>query len=242
MKVSKPQVFQFKQFEVDQANCGMKINTDGVLLGALIKPDYHQTILDIGTGTGVIALMLAQRFPATKVDAVEIDGHAAETASANFRNSPFADRLRLYAGSFQDYLRKGLPVKYDLIVSNPPFFLNSIKNADLRKQTARHTDHNFFSDLMGLAADSLSANGVLSLILPLATVQVAAVNASEAGLFLLNEIELSSFPSTAPHRKIVTFGLSSNKEISTGSFAIYEREKQYSEQYKEALKDFFTIF
>ncbi|RXF68824.1 tRNA1(Val) (adenine(37)-N6)-methyltransferase [Arcticibacter tournemirensis] len=242
MKVSKPQVFQFKQFEVDQTNCGMKINTDGVLLGALLKPDYPETILDIGTGTGVIALMLAQRFPAAKVVAVEIDAHAAETASANFRSSPFADRLSLHAGSFQDYLRTGSPVKYDLIVSNPPFFLNSIKNANLRKQTARHTDHNFFSDLLSLTADSLNANGNLSLILPLATVQIAAVNAREAGLFLLNEIEVSSFPSSVPHRKIVTFGLSNSKEASTTSFAIYEREKRYSEQYKEALKDFFTIF
>ncbi|MGX5691135.1 tRNA1(Val) (adenine(37)-N6)-methyltransferase [Arcticibacter tournemirensis] len=242
MKVSKPQVFQFKQFEVDQANCGMKINTDGVLLGALIKPDYPETVLDIGTGTGVIALMLAQRFPAAKVDAVEIDAHAAETAFANFSSSPFAERLRLCAGSFQDYLRKDLPVKYDLIVSNPPFFLNSIKNADLRKQTARHTDHTFFTDLMELAAESLSANGALSLILPPATVQVAVFNAREAGLFLLNELDISSFPSMAPHRKIVTFGRSSNTAFSTGSFAIYECEKHYSQQYRETLKDFFTIF
>src|ERR1022692_733889 len=96
-------MFQFKQFSVDQSGCAMKINTDGVLLGAIADGDKSVSILDIGTGTGVIALMLAQRFTNAKIDAVEIDTDAAKTAEINFKGSPFADRLTVYASDFENY-------------------------------------------------------------------------------------------------------------------------------------------
>src|SRR5690606_20167135 len=113
-------IFRFKQFSVDQSGCGMKINTDGVLLGALATVPGPERILDIGAGTGVISLMLAQRFPQSKVDAVEIDPSAAEAARGNFVSSPFADRLCLIEGSFQDYSTQPEAPAYNMIVSNPP--------------------------------------------------------------------------------------------------------------------------
>src|ERR1700743_597427 len=118
-------VFHFKQFAVDQTGCAMKINTDGVLLGALTEADKPETILDIGTGTGVIALMLAQRFTDAKIDTVEIDIDTAQTAERNFKASPFADRLTVYALGFESYFEKYPEKKYDLIVSNPPFYIDS---------------------------------------------------------------------------------------------------------------------
>src|SRR5437879_3258817 len=113
-------MFRFKQFNVDQSGCAMKINTDGVLLGALAEADQPENILDIGTGTGVIALMTAQRFENARIDAVEIDQSAAETARRNFSNSPFAERMNLYSMGFEQFFESNPDKKYDLIVSNPP--------------------------------------------------------------------------------------------------------------------------
>src|SRR4051812_29048264 len=110
-------MFQFKQFAVDQSNCAMKINTDGVLLGALANADKPEQILDIGTGTGVIALMLAQRFSNAQIDAVEIDLDAAATAQRNFKASAFADRLYTYGSSFEDFFNHHPEKRYDLIIS-----------------------------------------------------------------------------------------------------------------------------
>jgi tRNA1Val (adenine37-N6)-methyltransferase len=120
-------MFHFKQFGVDQSGCAMKINTDGVLLGVLAEANNPKTILDIGTGTGVIALMLAQRYNHAIINAVEIDPAAAQTASNNFKNSSFNKRITLFAQSFEDFFNEFSDRRYDLIVSNPPFFINSLK-------------------------------------------------------------------------------------------------------------------
>src|SRR6185312_5079329 len=141
-------MFQFKQFSVDQSGCAMKINTDGVLLGAFAGADDPVKILDIGTGTGVIALMLAQKFIDAKIDAVEIDENAAQTAAVNFKNSPFADRLTLYHLGFERYFDQFPERKYDLIVSNPPFYINSLRSPGVKKTLAKHTDNDFFERLI----------------------------------------------------------------------------------------------
>jgi tRNA1Val (adenine37-N6)-methyltransferase len=165
-------MFRFKQFNVDQTGCAMKINTDGVLLGALAEADQPKTILDIGAGTGVIALMLAQRFADAKIDAVEIDETAAATAGRNFAGSPFADRLYLYADSFENHLDKHPDRKYDLIVSNPPFYINSLGSPGARKSLAKHTDKQFFETLIETVAKHLAPIGNFWLILPLETAQL----------------------------------------------------------------------
>ncbi len=126
-------MFQFKQFSVDQTGCAMKINADGVLLGAMADANKPAKILDIGTGTGVIALMLAQRYTDAKIDAIEIDADAAQTAKRNFTASAFADRLSVYASGFESYFEQFPKRKYDLIVSNPPFYIDSLKSPVLKK-------------------------------------------------------------------------------------------------------------
>src|SRR5690606_20061913 len=121
-------LFRFKKFEINQHGSTMKINTDGVLLGAMAHIDpTPRRILDIGTGTGVIALMLAQRFPTSTIDAVEIDEDAAQCALGNFQNSAFSSRLHLISGSFEEIKHADY---YDWIVSNPPFYTNSLHNPD----------------------------------------------------------------------------------------------------------------
>src|ERR1700723_2567929 len=126
----------------------MKINTDGVLLGAMAEAYAPKSILDIGTGTGVIALMLAQRYADATIDAVEIDKGAADTAGKNFLKSPFARSLQVFELGFEDYFHHYNDKKYDLIVSNPPFYVSSLKSPGAKKNLAKHTDIDFFEQLV----------------------------------------------------------------------------------------------
>ncbi|MDB5155633.1 MAG: methyltransferase protein [Mucilaginibacter sp.] len=233
-------MFRFKQFNVDQTGCAMKINTDGVLLGALADADNPENILDIGTGTGVIALMLAQRFPQAKIDAVEIDEIAADTARQNFANSKFNDRLKVYPLDFESYF-KLYDKKYDLIVSNPPFYINSLESPGAKKSLAKHADENFFENLIRQAKKQLTDDGTFWLILPLQTAQLVKVIAVEIGLNLRQAINVLSYPNSDPHREILVFSLDNKKELDNW-FVIYNEPKVYSQQYIDALKSFFTIF
>jgi tRNA1Val (adenine37-N6)-methyltransferase len=133
-------LFKFKKFEVEQSGCPMRINTDGVLLGVIAEHSAPSRILDIGTGTGVIALMLAQRYENAFVDAVEIDPSAANRASLNFNTSIYAARMAAHGIAIEDYT----PIdRYDLIVSNPPYFVNDLKSTEVRKGIARHAHEDF---------------------------------------------------------------------------------------------------
>src|SRR6476661_1775560 len=159
-------LFHFKQFVIDQEKCPMKINTDGVLLGALTNISNTKLICDIGTGTGVIALMLAQRNHDAIIDAVDIDYKAVDTASINFSNSLFHERLYAHHHSFTEYFEMHPDRQYDLIVSNPPFFLNSLKSPEAATNLAKHTNQDFFIDLLRIATMHLTEYGSLSIIVP----------------------------------------------------------------------------
>ena len=233
-------MFQFKQFSVDQSNCAMKINTDGVLLGALAEGE-PSFILDIGTGTGVIALMLAQRFGKARIDAVEIDEPAADTAERNFQNSPFVDRLSIYAVGFKDFFERHPSIQYDLIVSNPPFYINSLLSPTEKKQLAKHADQLFFEDMLTAVSKHLSAQGACWLILPLQTAELVKVIAASVGLHLNKVIYVKSFAAKEPHRKIMALSCV-QCFITEEQFVIYESEGVYTQQYTNTLKEFFTIF
>ncbi|WP_461451843.1 tRNA1(Val) (adenine(37)-N6)-methyltransferase [Mucilaginibacter sp.] len=234
-------IFQFKQFAVDQTGCAMKINTDGVLLGALADAESSQNILDIGTGTGVIALMLAQRFSSAKINGVEIDESAALTAEINFQNSPFANRLTMFQQDFQTYFSENLGKKYDLIVSNPPFYLNSLESPKANKTVAKHTDNNFFDVLIKGVSEHLTENGLCWLILPMTAAELVKGLALYNGLYLQEKITIHSFKDDMPHREILAFGMRAI-ETNNEEFVIYNKPKLYSEMYIAVLKDFFTIF
>lgn len=235
-------IFRFKQFSVDQSGCAMKINTDGVLLGALAQADDPQNILDIGTGTGVIALMLAQRFANAQIDAVEIDAQAAQTARGNFKSSPFSNRLTIYPESFESFFDAHHERKYDLIVSNPPFYVNSLESPKAKKTIAKHTDKYFFEVLIKYIAGHLTDNGVCWLILPLETSVLVKMIAEQVQLYPQKIITIHSFENSAPHREIVCFAQEDNKQQANEQFVIYDEPKVYSILYQDTLKDFFTIF
>ncbi len=219
----------------------MKVNTDGVLLGALVNAENPENILDIGTGTGVIALMLAQRFTNAHIDAVEIDGSAAQTATGNFNNSKFANRLTCYPEGFKSFLEYSSEKKYDLIVSNPPFHIHSLKSRAKNEALAKHADELFFEDLVNTISLHLTKYGLCCLILPLQTAVLVKDLIVKAHLYLHKIINLYSFEDSVPHREILFFGLQYTKLIEE-KFVIYNQPNIYSLQYREALKDFLTIF
>ncbi len=169
-------MFRFKQFTIHDDQCAMKVGTDGVLLGAWAAQNHspwlttHSSILDIGTGSGLIALMLAQRFPNAHILGIDIDADAVQQANENFAASPWSNRLHAEHISLQDMR---LPLSWEgkrganLIVSNPPFFQNSLKAPNAARSTARHTDTLSYTDLIAHSANLLAPNGILSLILPI---------------------------------------------------------------------------
>lgn len=231
-------IFKFKQFEVDQSGCAMKINTDGVLLAVLAESHLPKRILDIGTGTGVIALMLAQRFNEAQVGAVEIDETAAATAQRNFENSPFRDRLLASAVAIEQYRSSE---KFDLIVSNPPYFVNDLKNATEKKGLARHTDEVFFDQLIAKVALLLSEAGSFWFILPVKQAQLLVAKAEPHGLLLAKQIHLHSDEHKPEFRRIVCLNRTA-KEAKSEHFYIYESEKVYTQAYQKLLRDFFLAY
>lgn len=157
--------FEFKQFRVEQHNTALRVGTDGVLIGAWCAIKENCSVLDIGTGTGLITLMVAQR-GAQKVDAIEIDSGAFRDAEMNFLRSRWSDRLSVHHDDFRLWSQNHPDKSYDLIVSNPPFFVNSLKSGNLPSDLARHTDQLSFENLLDGVVRLLKSNGIFSLILP----------------------------------------------------------------------------
>ncbi|MBB5637514.1 tRNA1Val (adenine37-N6)-methyltransferase [Pedobacter cryoconitis] len=231
-------IFKFKQFEADQTGCAMKINTDGVILGAVAAHPSPVNILDIGTGTGVIAMMLAQRFHTARVNAVEIDESAALTASKNCLNSPFSDRTEVDHCSFEDFKSD---LKYELIVSNPPYFVNDLKNPEKRKEIARHAGEDFFESLLKKAAGMLTEDGLLWLILPVKQAEEVVVNAVLQKLFPSKIIHVYSDRTKASFRQIICLGFENHQPLQEHLY-IYEAQNLYTDQYKYLLRDFLLAF
>lgn len=234
-------IFRFKQFSVDQSGCAMKINTDGVLLGALAGEGQLSSILDIGTGTGVIALMLAQRFSSAHIDAVEIDTAAADTAHRNFEASPFSSRLKVHHQDFKTFFAGNPDKKYDLIVSNPPFYIDALTSPTQKINQAKHADRDFFSGLINGVSNHLTENGTCWLVLPVNTATFVENLLADYDLYLQKTIVIRSYADSEPHRLIMVIGRGVVPS-STAQFLIYDAPKVYSQQYVDTLKAFFIVF
>lgn len=207
--------FRFRQFEVMHDRCAMKVGTDGVLLGAWAELPTNRAnrffprLLDVGCGCGLIALMLAQRFPNSVVDAVEIDRDAAEQATENVERSPWSNRIRVWHGAFPPIIDQ-LPEafhSYDLVVSNPPFHREQIKSPKLSRAMARHCDSLSYADLIASIPLLLSPEGLFSVILPYDAGRELDELASEHELFLCRETAVHPLPNKPPKRLLKTFSL-----------------------------------
>ncbi len=234
--MSKP--FRFKEFSVEQDKCAMQIGTDGVLLGAWAAiPKNTFSILDIGAGTGVIALQMAQRSHAELIDAIEIEENAYEQCVENFENSPWNDRLFCYHASLEEFTEE-IDDTYDLIVSNPPFYDENFTSAEATRNTARFTEALPFSELIKNAAKLLSVKGVFCLIIPHKNQKEVLQLAKEAG-FYLQKITLVQGNTNAPvKRNLLQFGFTEVTLVKT--HLIIEKERhEYTQEYQDLVKAFY---
>jgi tRNA1Val (adenine37-N6)-methyltransferase len=226
--------FQFQQFRVYQDRCAMKISTDAVLLGSLAAAAAPNRILDIGTGTGVIALMLAQRFPDAQITAVETDEDAAAQAGENFTDSPFTHRLTLVPCRIQYFSSE---TKFDLIVSNPPFFPDHLKSKDSKRNRALHTDELSFEELVAKTTQLLSASGTFWVILPPRQMQELELICEKAGLYLNRRIRVRDSIQKPVYREIAAF--STKKSVTPESKIVLKDENMaYTEAYSSLLSGF----
>lgn len=249
-------VFRFKKFEVVNERSAMKVNTDGVLLGAAmtISPS-DRTMLDVGTGTGTIALMAAQRLSYAilnsssvilnevknpRIDAIDIDEASASEASANFINSPWNSILKAHHLPLEEFAASAETV-YDLIFSNPPYFEDSLTAPDERKSTARHTSDGLsYRDIFEFAKDRLSENGRVSLVLPADQEAALTRYARMCGLYLFRILRVRTVPRKAPSRIIAEFSRTRCAELSEELLTIQD-EGKYTQEYLSLTGDFYLF-
>lgn len=216
----------------------MKISTDAVMLGALADAVSPKAILDVGTGTGVIALMLAQRFADAKIQAVEIDSKAASQAMDNFRSNTFSGRMQLCEGRFQDFEPHQ---KYDLIVSNPPYFPDHLKSSDAQRNMALHTDELSFADLLEKVNLLLEESGQFWIILPPRQMQDFQEKAEKHGLFLGTKFTLKDKPGKRIQREICAFSREQN-EVEVIAIFIKNEDGTAHESYAGLVRGFLLGF
>ncbi|MEB2774934.1 methyltransferase [Algoriphagus sp. D3-2-R+10] len=230
--------FQFQQFRVNQDRCAMKISTDAVMLGGLAEATSPREILDVGTGTGVIALMLAQRFPEANIQGVEIDPLAASQALDNFRSNAFSERMQLWEGRFQDFETQK---KYDLIVSNPPYFPDHLKSPDLQRNLALHTDELSFQDLLEKVVQLLKEDGQFWIILPPRQMQDFQKQVEKHGLFLGTKFTLQDKPGKRVLRDICAFSRNQS-EVKVTEIFIKNEDGMPHDTYASLVSDFLLGF
>ena len=234
-------MFSFKQFNIEQDRCAMKVGTDGVLLGAwapLTNNPY--SILDVGAGTGLIALMLAQRSFAEQIDALEIDEEAYEQATDNFENSPWNDRLFCFHAGLDEFVEEPED-EYDLIVSNPPFYSEDYKTEDEQRDLARFTDAMPFVDLIEAADLLLSENGVFAVIIPYKEEAYFLAIAKENELYPFKMTRVKGTPTTETKRSLLAFSRIEQTPI-IDELIIEAARHQYTPEYIELTKDFYLKF
>jgi tRNA1Val (adenine37-N6)-methyltransferase len=217
----------------------MKVGTDGVLLGAWtpVKNEPH-SILDIGTGTGLVALMLAQRSFAEQIDALEIDDKAYEQAVDNFENSPWGDRLFCYHAGLDEFVEEPED-EYDLIVSNPPFYTDDYKSDNSQRDLARFADAMPFEDLIEAASMFLSEKGIFSVIIPFKEEEKFIALAEECELYPLKITRVKGTPTTETKRSLLAFGRTRSVNFPINELIIETARHQYTAEYIELTRDFY---
>ncbi len=228
--------FKFKQFTILQEKSAMKVGTDGVLLGAWADIGEAKAILDIGTGTGLIAIMLAQRSGAT-IDAVEIDSMSALQAKENVSSCSWAGRITVVNKSFQDFYAN-CSKRYDLIVSNPPYFIKSHKSPSAERSVARHTDELPYDDLLKGVVELLTQQGRFAGIFPYVEGNIFIAKAATHGLYCNKRVNVLGKKNGSIKRLLLEFGRS-KQPLTESSLAIRCDKEGYTPEYKELTEEFY---
>lgn len=236
-------VFRFKQFEIAQDQCAMKVGTDATILGAWAMITDAASILDIGTGTGVLALMVAQRNALAAITALEFDEAAYLQAKSNFENSSWKKRLKIIHSAVQHFQTNE---KFDVIISNPPFYSHDkhLSPAEVSRRRARSTETLTYDDLCRSVALLLKQNGSFQLIIPIESGNEFIEIAKEKGLFLYHKTTI--FPSVQKPAKRLLLGFSNVSEAYCEDQLVIRKEgsgnHDYSPEFVELLKDFLIVF
>lgn len=223
--------FRFKQFIVQQQHCAMKVGTDGCMLGAWAHGGAR--ILDVGTGTGLLALMMAQRFPLASITALDIDPMAVGQARQNVAASPFASRIHVCMADFSKDNQALPSTDYDAIICNPPFFADSLQCPDMQRTVARHTSALSYQQLMSHASQLLSKQGMLSVIVPFDCRSRMEEAAALSGLVLTRLCAVRTTERKPPRRYLLAFSPCSDTAPETSEIVIG------SPQFNELLRDFY---
>lgn len=231
--------FRFKQFTVHQEHSAMKVGTDGVLLGAWAHVGNAQSVLDIGTGTGIIALMLAQRSNA-QIHAVEIDEGAARQAQENIDKSPWPQRISVSHTSFQDFAQRA-NTTYDLIVSNPPYFIKSLPSPQLERTVARHNELLPHNELLEGINMLLSPNGRFAGIFPYVEGNVFVAKAAKYNLFCSKRLNVMGKEGGPIKRLLLEFTRSAGV-VEEATLAIRNSQREFTDHYMELTKEFYLAF
>lgn len=230
--------FLFQQFEVWHDRCAMKVGTDGVLLGAWVNVDDVQCVLDVGVGSGLISLMIAQRNPLAEILGIDVDAEAVRQAQENFRCSPFADRLKAEQMDFRTHALCGRGGEGLLIVCNPPFFTEDTQAPDAARAAARSNSSLPFVTLIRNAAELLGKQGRFAVIIPHTEVADFVLTASTFGLYLFRRCDVQTTPKKAPKRTLLEFG----KQTCFTQFetlCLHDAQGNLSQQYRDLTSDFY---
>ncbi|GAB3578643.1 tRNA1(Val) (adenine(37)-N6)-methyltransferase [Hymenobacter daeguensis] len=235
--------FQFQQFRIEQGDCAMKVSTDACLLGAAADLTGATRLLDIGTGTGLLALMAAQRHPTVEIEAVEIDAAAAAQAAANAAASPWVGRIHIYGKSLGEYAATQ-PSPFSHLICNPPFFRQSLRSPDAARTTARHeaADTLSFEALAAFAAAFLVPAGLLTVLLPPSEMLAFEAVAAVAGLYPATRLVVRHRPGSRPLRHIVGFGRgagTASESESELTIRTAADEGEYSAEFRALLAGFY---
>ena len=234
--MAKP--FQFKQFSVAQDRCEMKVGTDAVLLGAWSALDHMpNTILDIGSGTGILALIMAQRSTAELIDALEIDADAYEQCVHNFETSDWGDRLFCYHASLEEFVDE-IEDTYDLIISNPPFYKDNFKSKNEVRNKARFEDALPFKELLTSASKLLSVTGQLNVIIPFSEEINFISLAKNVDLYPIRILRVRGQEESPVKRSLISFTFQENK-IEVSELTIEITRHHYTQEYINLTKDFY---
>lgn len=232
------QPFRFKQFSIAHDKCAMKVNTDGVLLGAWTQVADARHILDIGTGTGVIALMLAQRTGEAKITAIDIDQDAYEQARDNALASPWVDRVSVLHTSLQDMTDAAL---FDLIVTNPPYFINDYISDDMQRNVARHSGTLSYAELLAGIDRLLTAGGRACVILPSFNVEALLLMAAEKGLYLVKRTDVIAVSGRDPYVSMIALSRN-HTPAQRDTLTIQNESGAYTDEYRHLTRDFYLKF
>lgn len=223
--------FHFKKFSINQSKDVFRVGTDGVLLGAMCSVENATNILEVGTGTGLISLMIAQRNPKANILAIDIDENAVKLAEENFTNTIFSERLNVLNKDFKNFSGEE---KFDFIVSNPPYFEENLSEKDV---VARQRKELKFEDLVEKASENLSENGIFAVIIPFESSEHFEKICSKNNLSLHRKVVVLGIQNSNPKRVILEFGFKEKKAIES-EFTIEKSPRKYTGEYLELTKDF----